>query len=59
MQKCCCAAADDDDDDDDEFVAWLTNERLLALFPARTIARDPHHRVSLTFRKQDLNLCRT
>ena len=26
-------------------VVWLTNERRLALFPAGTIARDPHHRI--------------
>ena len=25
------------------FVVWLTNERHLALFPAGTIVRDPHH----------------
>ena len=40
------------------FVVWLTNERHLALFPARTIVRDPHHRKSPTGCK-DLNLCRT
>ena len=29
----------------DEFVivVWLTDERRLALFPAGTIVRDPHH----------------
>ena len=26
------------------FLVWLTNERRLALFPAKTIVRDPHHR---------------
>ena len=25
------------------FVVWLTDERRLALFPAGTIVRDPHH----------------
>ena len=25
------------------FSVWLTNERRLALFPAKTIVRDPHH----------------
>ena len=33
------------------FVVWLTDERRLALFPAGTTARDPHHRKSLTCRK--------
>ena len=37
----------------------LTDERRLALFPARTIVRDPHYRESPTYRKQDLNLHRT
>ena len=41
------------------FVVWLTDERLLALFPAGTIVRDPHHRESPTRREQDLNLRRT
>ena len=41
------------------FVVWLTNERRLALFLARTIVRDPHHRESPTRREQDLNLRRT
>ena len=31
----------------------------LALFPAGTTVRDPHHLESLTRREQDLNLCRT
>ena len=43
-------------DDDDVFVVWLTDESGLALFRAETIVRDPHHRESLTRRKQDLNL---
>ena len=38
---------------------WLTDERRLALFPARTIATVPHHRESLIHREQDLNLRRT
>ena len=41
------------------FVVWLTDERHVTLFPARTIVRDPHHRESLTRSKQDLNLCKT
>ena len=41
------------------FVLWLTDERRLALFPAGTIVRDPHHRESPTRREQDLNLRRT
>ena len=41
------------------FVVWLTNEKRLALFPTGTIARDPHHRESLTRRVQGLNLRRT
>ena len=35
------------------FVVWLTDERLITLFPAGIIVRDPHHRESLTHRKQD------
>ena len=37
---------------DDELLVWLwlTNERRLALFPAGTIVRDPHHRESPTRR---------
>ena len=34
-------------------------KRSLALFPAGTIARDPHHRESPTRHEQDLNLQRT
>ena len=41
------------------FVVWLTDERRLALFPAGTIVRDPHHRESPTRREQDMNLRRT
>ena len=41
------------------FVVWLTNERYLALFPVKTIIRDPHHRESLTCREHSLNMCRT
>ena len=50
---------DDDDDDDKLFLAWLTNERRLALFLAGNIVRDPHHRQSPRRRNQDLNLRRT
>ena len=32
------------------FAVWLTDERRLALFPAGTIVRDPHHRESPTRR---------
>ena len=35
------------------FVVWLTDERLLSLFPARTIVRDPHHREYPTCCEQD------
>ena len=40
---------------------WLSlirknDERRLALFPAETIVRDPHHRESPTRFEQDLNL---
>ena len=40
-------------------VVWLTDKRCLALFPAGTIVRDPHHRESLTCLEQGLNLHRT
>ena len=40
------------------FVIWLTDERHLALFPAETIIRDPHHQ-NLTISNTPLNLCRT
>ena len=48
----------DDDDDDDELFLWY-DERRLALFPAGTIVRDPHHCEFPTRREQDLNLRRT
>ena len=41
------------------FVVWLTDERRVALSPAGTIVRDPHHLESQTRREQDLNLRRT
>ena len=41
------------------FLVWLTNERCLALFPAKTIARDPHHRKFPTCCEKGLNLRRT
>ena len=46
---------------DGELFLWygLTEERRLALFPAGTIVRDPHHRESPTRREQGLNLRRT
>ena len=37
------------------FVVWLTGKRRLALFPTRTIVRDPHHYEFPTCPKQDLN----
>ena len=40
-------------------MVWLADQRRLALLPAGTIVRDPHHRVSSTHREQDLNLQRT
>ena len=39
-------------------MVWLTDQKRLALFPARTIVRDPHHRESPTCREQGLNLRR-
>ena len=41
------------------FVIWLTDKRYLALFPAGTIVKDPHHRESPTRHEQGLNLRRT
>ena len=41
------------------FLVRLTDERHLAIFPAGTIVRDPHHRESPTSREQGLNLRRT
>ena len=50
----------DNDEDDELFCGMvLTDERLLALFPAGIIVRDPHHHESPTRREQDLNLRRT
>ena len=40
-------------------VVWLTDERRLAFFLARTIVWDPHHREFLARREQDFNLRRT
>ena len=50
-----------DDDDDELFLwyGWPTKDGRLALFPAGTIVRDPHHRGSPTRREQGLNLRRT
>ena len=39
-------------------VVWLIDGRRLALFPAGTIVKDPHHRESPTRREQGLNLRR-
>ena len=41
------------------FGVWLTDKRCLALFPAGTIVRDPHHRESPTRSEQGLNLRRS
>ena len=41
------------------FVVWLTDERGLALFPAGTTFRDPHHRKSPTRWEEGLNQRRT
>ena len=38
------------------FVIWFTDERRLALLPAKIIVKDPHYRESLTCLEQDLNL---
>ena len=38
---------------------WLTDGKSLALFPAGTFVRDPHHREYTTRREQSLNLRRT
>ena len=53
----------DDDDDDDELFLWHGWPKkglymCLALFPAGTIVRDPHHHKSLPCHKHDLNLYR-
>ena len=51
---------DDDDDDDDEFFCSMVNRRkALALFPAKTIVRDPHHGESPARNDQVLNMRRT
>ena len=44
---------------DELFLVWLTNERHLAIFPAGTIVRYPHHCKSLTHCEKNLNLHRT
>ena len=50
----------DDDDDDDEFFCSMVNRRkALALFPAETIVRDPHHGESPARNDQVLNMRRT
>ena len=41
------------------FVVSLTDERHLALYPAGTTVRDPHHHESLMCSEQGLSLCRT
>ena len=38
-------------------VVWSTDERRLALFPARNIVRNTHHHKSPTHGEQDLSLC--
>ena len=50
---------EDDDDDDELFFGTVDDKRCLALFPAGTFVRDPHHRESSTHREQNLNLSRT
>ena len=51
---------DDDDDDDDEFFCSMVNRRkALALFPAETIVRDPHHGESPARNDQVLKMRRT
>ena len=55
----CLTLLIDDDDDELFFVEWLTGEMCLALYPVRTIVRDPHHHKSPTRCKQGLNLHRT
>ena len=50
----------DDDDDDDEFFCSMVNRRkALALFPAETIVRDPHHGESPARNDQVLKMRRT
>ena len=43
----------------DCFCGMVDRQRRLALFPAGTIHRDPHHRESPTCRELDWNLHRT
>ena len=47
------------DDDDDGFCGMVDRRKaFIALFPAGTIVRDPHHRESPTRREQGLSLRR-
>ena len=41
------------------FCGMVDRRKRLALFPAETIVRDPHHRESPPVHKKDLNMCRT
>ena len=41
------------------FGVWLTDKRQLALLPAKTTARDPHHRESPIRHEKGLNLRKT
>ena len=41
------------------FIVWLIEERRLALFPAGSIVRDPHHSKSPARHEVGLNLRRT
>ena len=38
-------------------VNWLTDEKHLALFPAVTIVKDPHHQEFLTEREREIWTC--
>ena len=40
------------------FCGMVDRRKLLTLFPAGIIVRNPHHRESPTLREQDLNLLR-
>ena len=44
-------------DDDELFCGMVDHRRHLALFPARTIVKEPHHQKSPTRHEQGLNLC--
>ena len=55
LKKC---PAFNDDDDDELFLWYGWPTKGVALFPAGTIVRDPHHRESPTRREQGLNLRR-